>query len=147
MKPAPIEILMVDDDPGDTDLALETLEEAHIALNLHAVHDGVEAMAYLYRTGPYATAERPHLILLDINMPKKDGREVLREIKSDPVLRRIPVIVLTTSDSTTDIQTMYELGASCYITKPVGLEQFARILQRLEDFWFMTVQLPHWSEQ
>ena len=137
-----ITVLLVDDDPGDVDLTREVLEEAKIVLNLQTAHYGVEAMAYLRREGRYTAAVRPDLILLDLNMPKKDGREVLAELKRDPVLRHIPVVVLTTSDDEVDIYKVYDLGASCYITKPVGLEQFARVIRHIETFWFTIVQLP-----
>jgi chemotaxis family two-component system response regulator Rcp1 len=137
-----IEILLVDDDPGDVELIREVLADMPATLTLHAVYDGVEAMAYLRREEPYATAVRPDLILLDLNMPRKDGREVLHDIKTNAALRTIPVVVLTTSDDDTDIATAYELGANCYITKPLGFLQFTEVIQRIEVFWCTTVHLP-----
>lgn len=137
-----IEILMVEDDPGDVDLTRETLEDSKIKVSLNVVDDGVKALEYLHRTGQYADASRPDMILLDLNLPKKDGREVLAEIKNDPDLRSIPIVVLTTSDADEDIIKTYTLGANCYITKPVGLKQFAKVVKSIEDFWFTIVKLP-----
>jgi two-component system response regulator len=137
-----IEVLLADDDLGDVDLTIEAITETKEPLHLNVVHDGVEAMAYLRREGAHRHAERPDLIFLDLNMPKKDGREVLRELKADPLLCCIPVVVLTTSDSETDIETAYRLGASCYITKPVGLERFIHVVRCIMNFWFTIVQLP-----
>lgn len=137
-----IEILLVEDDPGDVDLTRECLEEAKVMVNLNVVEDGVEAVAYLRQERQYANAVRPDLILLDLNLPKKDGREVLRDIKTDKHLKHIPVVVLTTSDADEDILKSYNLGANCYVTKPVGLDQFARIVQTIESFWFTVVKLP-----
>lgn len=142
MRHDTIEVLLADDDLGDVELTLEAIAETKEPLRLNVVHDGVEVMAYLRREGVYRHAERPDLILLDLNMPKKDGREVLGEIKADPLLCRIPVVVLTTSDSETDIDTAYRLGASCYISKPVGLERFIHVVRCIVDFWFTIVQLP-----
>jgi chemotaxis family two-component system response regulator Rcp1 len=137
-----IEVLLVDDDPGDVDLILEVLQDTSMALRPHIVHDGVEAMAFLRREGPYRGAVRPDLILLDLNMPRKDGHEVLQDIKQDPLLHTILVVVLTTSASPTDIDTAYRLGANCYVTKPVGLEQFTDMIRRFQDFWLTIVQYP-----
>ena len=145
-----IEILLVEDNPGDvtlTRIALaDRLQVAHdlreIAVNLSVVSDGVEAMNFLHRRGKYNRAVHPDLILLDWNLPRKDGREVLGEIKADERLQRIPVIVLTTSQSEEDILKAYNLRANCYITKPLDFQQFVRIVQSIEDFWFTTVQLP-----
>ena len=137
-----IEVLMVEDDPGDADLTQELLQEAKIMVNVNVVDDGEKAIAYLRRQGAYIKAVRPDLILLDLNLPRKDGREVLQEIKSDPSLRRIPVVVLTTSDADEDILKSYNLGANSFVTKPVGLEQFANIVKSIEGFWFTVVKFP-----
>ena len=137
-----IEILLVEDDPGDVDLTQEVLEEAKVMLNLNVVEDGVKAMEYLRKEGEYAGAVRPDLVLLDLNMPRKNGREVLAEMKSDEHLKRIPVVILTTSDSERDIMETYGLGANCYVTKPVGLDQFADIVKYIEGFWLTVVKLP-----
>lgn len=138
----PIEILLVEDDPGDVDLTMEALDEAKIKINFNVAENGAEAIAYLRKEGQYAGATLPDLILLDLNMPKKDGREVLCEMQSDENLKFIPVIVLTTSDTDEDILKSYNLGANAYITKPVGLDQFAKVVKSLEDFWFTVVKLP-----
>ncbi len=138
----PVDVLLVEDDPGDVLLTEETLLGSKIRTNLHVAGDGVEALAFLRKEGRYAGVPRPDLILLDLNMPRKDGREVLAEIKEDPDLKTIPVAVLTTSSQDEDILRSYELHANCYITKPVGLEQFATVVQSLEDFWFAIVKLP-----
>ena len=138
----PVEVLLVEDDPGDVLLTEETLLASKIRTNLHVAGDGVEALAFLRREGAYAAVPRPDLILLDLNMPRKDGREVLADIKEDPDLKTIPVAVLTTSSQDEDILKSYQLHANCYITKPVGLEQFATVVQTLEDFWFAIVKLP-----
>ncbi len=137
-----IEVLLVEDDPADVELTQECLKEAKVALNLNVVNDGAKAMAYLCREGEYAEAVRPDVILLDLNLPKKDGREVLAEIKSNERLKIIPVVVLTTSKAEEDIVKSYGLGANCYVSKPVGLEQFARVVKSIEDFWFTIVKLP-----
>ena len=141
-KQTPIEILLIEDSPGDVRLAQEALSGGKILNNLNVVGDGVEAMAYLRREGKYADAPRPGLILLDLNLPKKDGREVLSEIKSDPELQRIPVVVLTTSKAEEDILESYNLHANCYITKPVDLDQFIKAVNMIEDFWLTVVKLP-----
>jgi CheY-like chemotaxis protein len=138
----PIEILLVEDSPGDVRLTVEALRDGKVLNNLSVATDGVEALAYLHQSGPYANAPRPDLILLDLNMPKKDGREVLAEIKSDESLRRIPVVILTTSQAEQDIVKSYDLHANCYITKPVDFDQFISVVQSVEDFWLTMVKLP-----
>ncbi len=138
----PVEILLVEDNPGDVRLTRETLKDSKVLNHMSVVDDGVEAMAFLRREGKYVKATRPDLILLDLNLPKKDGREVLAEIKADEQLRRIPVVVLTTSSAEQDILKMYDLHANCYITKPVDLNQFSAIVKAIEEFWFTIVKLP-----
>lgn len=138
----PIEILMVEDNPGDVRLTVEALKETKLNNNLSVVKNGVEALAYLRREGDYADAARPDLILLDLNLPKKDGREVLKEIKQDRDLGRIPVVILTTSQAEEDILKTYDLHANCYISKPVNLEQFTQVVQSIEFFWLTIVKLP-----
>ncbi|ADJ28332.1 response regulator [Nitrosococcus watsonii] len=138
-----MEILLVEDNPGDVRLTREALKEAKIQNQLHVVEDGVAAMEFLYQKGPYVDAPRPHLILLDLNLPKKDGREVLQEIKQNPALKRIPVVVLTTSRDKKDILTSYDLHANCYVTKPVELDQFIQIAKSIDNFWLTTVSLPN----
>lgn len=138
----PIEILLVEDNPGDVDLTLEALEDAKLRNNVHVTEDGVEAMEFLRREGEYAGAPRPDLVLLDLNMPRKDGREVLTDLKEDPDLRRIPVVVLTTSEDEQDVLDAYEHSANAYIVKPVDFQQFFRTVKSLEDFWFTVVRLP-----
>jgi two-component system, chemotaxis family, response regulator Rcp1 len=137
-----IEILLVEDNPGDVRLTQEALKEARINNNIHVVSNGVEAVEYLRRQGSFAAAVRPDLILLDLNLPRKDGREVLEEIKNDPDLKRIPVVVLTTSKAEEDIVKTYNLHANCYISKPVDLDQFIRVVQSIQDFWLTIVRLP-----
>ncbi|MBM3130845.1 MAG: response regulator [Chloroflexi bacterium] len=139
----PIEILIVEDNPGDVRLTVEALRDAKVLNHLNAVGDGVEAMAFLRRQGKYTDAPRPDLILLDLNLPKKDGREVLAEVKSDDDLKRIPVVILTTSKAEEDILRTYNLHANCYITKPVDLDQFITVVKSIEDFWFTIVKLPN----
>ena len=139
----PIEILLVEDNPGDVRLTVEGLKESKVRNNLHVARDGVEAMEFLHREGQHSSAVRPDLILLDLNLPRMDGREVLLEIKSDPKLKTIPVVVLTTSRAEHDVLRSYELQANCYITKPVDLEQFITVVKSIEDFWFTIVTLPH----
>ena len=141
-KNKPLEILLVEDDPGDADLTMEFLEEAKVMVNINVVDDGVKALAYLQNEGRYVNASRPDLILLDLNLPKRNGREVLQVIKNNKKLRSIPVVVLTTSDADEDILKSYRLGANSYVTKPVGLEQFAQIVKSIESFWFSVVKLP-----
>jgi chemotaxis family two-component system response regulator Rcp1 len=138
----PVEILLVEDNPGDVRLTIEALRDAKVRNNLHVARDGVEAMAFLRREGPYANAPRPDLILLDLNLPRKDGREVLAEIKADARLRAIPVVVLTTSAAERDVVQSYNLHANCYITKPVDLDQFIAVIRSIEEFWLMVVTLP-----
>ncbi|HET6676331.1 MAG TPA: response regulator [Nitrospiraceae bacterium] len=138
----PIEILLVEDNPGDVRLTKEALKEAKVINNLTVLKDGVEALAFLRQEGPYAAAKRPHLILLDLNLPRKDGREVLAQIKADDALRRIPVVVLTTSEDEQDVLKSYNLHANCYVTKPVDLERFIKVVRSIEDFWLGIVVLP-----
>jgi CheY-like chemotaxis protein len=137
-----IEVLLVEDNEGDVRLTREALKEGKLFVHLNVVHDGIDAIAFLRRQGAYAEAALPDLILLDLNLPKKDGREVLQEIKADPVLMHIPVVVLTTSAAESDVLTTYGLHANCYITKPVDMEQFIKVVQLLEEFWFTIVKLP-----
>lgn len=138
----PIEILLVEDSPSDTDLTVEALKEGKVYNNLHVVEDGVQAMEFLRRQGAYADAPRPDLIMLDLNLPRKDGREVLAEIKGDPSLRPIPIVVLTTSRAEQDVLRAYELNANCYVTKPVDFTQFIDVVQTVENFWLSVVTLP-----
>jgi two-component system, chemotaxis family, response regulator Rcp1 len=138
----PIEILLVEDSPADVDLTREALEDAKVRNNLSVVNDGDQALQFLRREGPYADATRPDLILLDLNLPRRDGREVLAEIKADDELRRIPVVVLTTSEAEQDILKSYDLHANCYVTKPVDLERFITVVRSIEDFWLAIVKLP-----
>lgn len=138
----PIEVLLVEDNPGDVRLTREALKEGKLRISLNVVGDGLEAMAYLRREGAHAAAAIPDLILLDLDLPKKDGREVLEEIKADPGLMRIPVVILTTSAAEEDILRTYNLHANCYITKPVDMDQFVKIVRVIEDFWFTIVKLP-----
>jgi chemotaxis family two-component system response regulator Rcp1 len=139
----PVEILLVEDNPGDVRLTVEGLKEGKVRNNLHVARDGVEAMAFLRHEGQYADAARPDLILLDLNLPRMDGREVLTAIKSDALLKTIPIVVLTSSRSEQDVLRTYELQANCYITKPVDLEQFITVVRSIEDFWLTIVTLPH----
>ena len=137
-----IEILLVEDNPGDVRLTREALKEAKVRNSLSVVSDGVEAMAFLRREGVYSTAPRPDIVLLDLNLPRKDGRQVLAEVKADPELRRIPVVILTTSKAEEDILKTYDLHANCFITKPVDFDQFVRVVQSIEHFWLSIVTLP-----
>lgn len=137
-----VRILLVDDDPGDVELTMEVLKESKLKLTIDTVSDGEQALKYLRGEGRYAGKPRPDLLLLDLNMPKVDGREVLRQVKGDPDLKTIPVVVLTTSDADQDVLHTYDLGANCFVTKPVGLDQFAKVVKSIEDFWFMIVKLP-----
>jgi CheY-like chemotaxis protein len=137
-----IEILLVEDNPGDVRLTMEAWKEGKIRNNLHVAEDGVEALSFLRREGKHAQAARPHLILLDLNLPRKDGREVLAEIKDDPALKHIPVVILTTSKAEQDILKTYDLHANCYITKPLDMDQFIRVVRSIEDFWLSIVTLP-----
>jgi len=138
----PVEILLVEDSPSDTDLTIEAFQEGDIPSNLNHVEDGVEAMEFLGRKNSYANAPRPDLILLDLNLPRKDGREVLSELKSDPELCTIPVVVLTTSKDDKDIEQAYQLQANCYIAKPVDFEQFVNVVRSIEHFWLEVATLP-----
>jgi chemotaxis family two-component system response regulator Rcp1 len=138
----PVEILLVEDNPGDVRLTIEGLREAKVYNNLHVAQDGIEALRYLRREGPHSDGPRPDMILLDLNLPRKGGREVLAEIKADEALKRIPVIVLTTSQDEEDIFKSYDLHANCYITKPLDFEQFMHVVQSVEDFWLSVVTFP-----
>ena len=138
----PVDILLVEDSPSDADLTEEALSDGKVLNQLHWVADGVEALAFLRRQGKYADVPRPDLILLDLNLPKKDGREVLAEIKADASLKLIPVVVLTTSAAERDILKTYELNANCYVTKPIDLEQFISVVKLIEEFWLALVKLP-----
>jgi two-component system response regulator len=138
----PIEILMVEDNPGDVRLTQEALKDAKIANTLHVVEDGVAALDFLYQRDGYDKAPRPDLILLDLNLPRKNGREVLEEIKQDAQLKTIPVVILTTSKAEVDVSRAYSLHANCYITKPVDFIQFTRIVRTMEEFWLTIVTLP-----
>jgi chemotaxis family two-component system response regulator Rcp1 len=136
-----IEVLLVEDSPGDVRLTREALKDAKVHISLHVATDGIEAMAYLERTGTHVNAPRPDLILLDLNLPKKDGREVLKEIKESPSLRIIPVVILTTSSSDADVLQSYHLHANCYISKPVDLDGFLKVVQSIDNFWLSVVKL------
>jgi chemotaxis family two-component system response regulator Rcp1 len=138
----PIEVLLVEDSLGDVRLTREAFKDAKVHINLHVVSDGAEAMAFLGREGEYAKVPRPDLILLDLNLPKKDGREVLQEVKESPALKSIPVVILTTSASEADILRSYRLHANCYITKPVDLDGFLHVVKSIDDFWLSVVKLP-----
>ena len=138
----PVEILLVEDNAGDVDLTREALEESKLTNRVNRVEDGVEALAYLRHEGKYAGAHRPDIILLDLNLPRKDGRTVLAEIKQDPDLRRIPVVILTTSRAEEDIIRTYDLHANCYISKPLDFERFTSVVRQIENFWLTIVQLP-----
>ena len=138
----PVEILLVEDNPGDVRLTQEALKESKVTNNLSVAEDGVEALAFLKREGKYADAPRPDLLLLDLNLPKKDGRELLEEIKANENLRRIPVVVLTTSKAEEDIVRMYNQHANCYITKPIDFDQFIEVIKSIENFWLTIVKLP-----
>ena len=138
----PINMLLVEDSPTDQLMTREALEHAKVLLNLHVVEDGVQTMEFLRKTGKFASAPRPDLILLDLNLPKKDGREVLAEIKSDPQLKKIPVLILTTSKANADITHAYGAHANCFITKPVGFANFNEVMRSIEKFWFTVASLP-----
>ena len=142
----PIEILLVEDNLGDARLAAEALKENKVRNNLHHVVDGVEAMAFLQRRGDYATAPRPDLVLLDLNLPRKDGREVLAEIKENPELRLVPIVVLTTSEAEMDLIKTYDLHANAYIVKPIDLDRFIEVVRAIENFWFTIVKLPRLND-
>jgi len=138
----PIEILLVEDSPADILITREAFEEARLLNDIHVVEDGIQAMEFLHREGIYASAPRPDLILLDLNLPRKNGREVLAEIKADNSLKVIPVIILTTSNAHDDIMQAYDLHANCYVVKPVGFESFLKAVQTIRNFWFSVVALP-----
>jgi CheY-like chemotaxis protein len=138
----PVEILLVEDNPGDVRLTKEALKEGKVYSNLHWAKDGVEAMEFLKHQGKHAKSPRPDIILLDLNLPKKDGREVLAQIKKDSELKHIPVVVLTTSEAEEDVLKSYELHANCYVTKPVDLEKFIHVVQSIDRFWLTVVTLP-----
>jgi len=142
----PVEILLVEDNPGDVRLTQEALKESKICNHLSVVTDGVEAVEYLRREGRFAQAVRPDLILLDLNLPRKNGREVLAEIKEDQDLRRIPVVILTISQDEEDVFKAYDLHANCYVTKPLDLNRFLKVVQSIEDFWLTIVKLPPTGE-
>lgn len=137
-----IQVLLVEDSLPDIELTLEALEEAKLANQVHVVRDGAAALSFVHRTDGYEQAPRPDLIILDLNLPKLSGQEVLEHLKNDAALRRIPVAVLTTSAAETDVIRSYDLGANCYLTKPVDVEQFLKVVQSIEDFWFGVVRLP-----
>jgi CheY-like chemotaxis protein len=141
-RATPIEILLIEDNPGDVRLTQEVLRDGKVRNTLRVAGDGVQALAMLRREGSYSDAPRPDVILLDLNLPKKDGRSVLAEIKADPQLHRIPVVVLTTSKAEEDVLKSYELNANCYITKPVDLDQFINVVRMIENFWLTIVVLP-----
>ena len=137
-----VEILLIEDNPGDVRLTIEALKESKIINNLQVVEDGIEALSYLKKEGIYKDKPRPDLIILDLNLPKKDGREVLAEIKSNDTFKQIPIVILTTSEAEEDIIKSYELHANCYITKPVNMEQFIKVVKSVSNFWFSMVKLP-----
>ena len=141
-KDRAVQVLLVEDSEADVELTIEALQDADVPNELHVVRDGVEAMDYLHRVGIYAEADRPDLVLLDLNMPRKDGREVLAEMKEDPKLAVIPVVVLTTSAADVDVLQSYELSAAAYISKPVDYTQFLSVVHTLQDFWLAVVRLP-----
>ncbi len=142
-SPKPIEILLVEDNPGDARLAKEALRDSKLLNNLYIAEDGVEAINFLQKKEKYISAKRPDLIILDLNLPRKDGREVLADIKADESLKRIPVVVLTISKAEEDILKSYNLHANCFITKPIDLDQFIKVVKSIEDFWFSIVRLPN----
>lgn len=137
-----IQVLMVEDDAGDVQLTREALKDSKLMIDLHVVDDGEKALNFLRRQAPFAKAPRPDLILLDLNLPKVDGREVLQIVKTDAALRPIPIVVVTTSDADADIERSYGLGANCYVTKPIGLDQFVKVVRSIEEFWMTVVKLP-----
>jgi CheY-like chemotaxis protein len=138
----PIEILLVEDDPGDVLIAREALEQSKLVNNLHVAENGEEALAFLRNEGDFADSPKPDLVLLDLNLPRRDGREVLGEVKADPELRRIPVVILTTSQAEEDIIKSYDLHANAYVTKPVDFAQFVQVVQQIDEFFFTVVSLP-----
>lgn len=137
-----LQILLVEDDPADVELTQWSMKESKLSANLRVVEDGIEALAFLRREGKYADAPRPDLILLDLNLPRMDGRTFLAEMRADDGLKSIPVVILTTSEAEEDVVRSYRLGANCYITKPVGLTEFTRVVNSIEEFWFTIVRLP-----
>jgi len=142
MPITPLEVLVVEDDLGDVELIKESLKMSKLKIKITHVIDGQECMDYLRKLGVYKTAQKPDVILLDLNMPRKDGRQVLAELKSDPLLKKIPVVILTTSDDEADIAKTYELGTNCYVTKPVDFQQIKKIVNEIAEFWFTIVKLP-----
>jgi two-component system, chemotaxis family, response regulator Rcp1 len=142
MNPLPIQILMIEDNEGDVVLTKEAFKEAKVANNISVVRDGVEAMEFLHRQGKYASAPRPDLILLDLNLPRRDGRQVIADIRSDPELQLIPVVILTSSNAERDVVRMYELHANCYIVKPVDFQNLMEVVKSIEIFWLTVVKLP-----
>jgi len=144
---SPIDVLLVEDSPGDVRLTQEALRDANRAIRLHVAFDGIEAMAFLRREGAHLRAPRPDLILLDLNLPKMDGREVLAQIKADEDLRTIPTIILTTSEAEADITRSYQLRANCFLSKPVQLEAFESLVGSINDFWLTKAKLPHHRER
>lgn len=142
----PVEFLLVEDNPGDVRLTREALKDSKVRNNLNVLGDGISALAYLRNESPYENALRPDIILLDLNLPKMDGREVLSKIKADPAFRRIPVVVITSSEAEQDILRTYDLHVNCYVTKPVDLDQFIKVVQSIESFWLTIVQLPMFDE-
>ena len=143
----PIDVLLVEDSPGDVRLTQEALRDANRAIHLHVAVDGIEAMRFLRRQGQHARAPRPDLILLDLNLPKMDGREVLAQIKADDSLKTIPTIILTTSEAEADITKSYQLQANCFLSKPVQLEAFESLVKSINDFWLMKAKLPHQGDR
>jgi len=139
----PVDVLLVEDNPGDVRLTKEALKDAKLKIHMHVVGDGMEAMAFLRKQGKYTASPRPDLVLLDLNLPKKDGRQVLAEIKEDPDLRRIPVVIITSSKAEEDVLKSYNLHANCYVTKPLDLDQFITVVQSIEQFWLTIVKLPN----
>ena len=142
MKPRPVEILLIDDDPVDVRLTTEQLAQSKLRNEVAWARDGVDALAYLRREGEYADVRRPDLVLLDLNMPRMDGHQFLAEVKNDPDLASIPIVVVTTSDEDADIVESYRLHANAYVTKPIGLEQMSKVVRAIEGFWFEVVRLP-----
>ncbi len=141
-SPRPVQILIVEDNPADARLVREVMRDSKILNEIHWVPDGVEALDFLYQRGKHAKAPRPNLIFLDLNMPRKDGRAVLTEVKADEVLRRIPVVVMTSSQAEEDVARAYDAHANCYVRKPIDFQQFHQVVKTLENFWFSTVELP-----
>ncbi|AQL41382.1 two-component system response regulator [Halorientalis sp. IM1011] len=141
-RQTPIEVLLAEDNPGDVKLTQKAFEQGNVMNNLHVVNDGIEAMQYLRQENEYADSPRPDLILLDLNMPRKDGKEVLKDIKDDPELKRIPVVILTSSEAEEDIVSSYDLHANAYLTKPVDFDGFLEVVNTIEDFWLTVVKVP-----